>query len=227
MGMQTTQIRRLVRGALTLAGKAGRSSASTMLQLRRWPRARRALSQFTPPYKIHLGCGRVHLDGWVNVDADGASPAVDLVWDLRHPLPFPDDSCELLYSEHVLEHFTVEDGLSLLRECRRVLRSGGVLRIAMPSLDDILRKSVGADWRDQDWLSWPEYRAIQTRAEMLNVAFRWWGHQWLYDREELRRRLAEAGFSHADDCARGQSAIADLRERETRADSNLVCEARK
>ena len=76
-------------------------------------------------------------------------------------------------------------------------------------------------------MTWPEYQFIQTRAEMLNIAFHWWGHQWLYDREEFHRRLGEAGFPEIRDMPWGESGIPDFRNRETRKDSLLICEAEK
>ena len=62
---------------------------------------------------------------------------------------------------------------------------------------------------------------------MLNVAFRWWGHQHLYDREELTRVLSEAGFERVEFVERMQSKHEDLRDLETRLDSKLVAEATK
>ena len=81
--------------------------------------------------------------------------------------------------------------------------------------------------RDQDWLTWPSSQFIRTRAEMLNIAFRWWGHQWLYDHEELDRRLREAGWEELAPVEWGQSRHPALRERETRVDSLLIFEARR
>lgn len=185
------------------------------------------LRVFTPPYKLHLGCGKVQFDGWVNIDIDRTLSAADIFWDLNHGIPVGSDSCSLIYSEHLLEHISVERGVLLLRECYRVLQVGGVLRIAMPSLEYAVEKYSSADWRSQDWLTWPEYQFIQTRAEMLNIAFRWWGHQWLYDREELYRRLHEAGFAKFRDMEWGVSDIDDFRNRETRKDSLLICEVQK
>ncbi len=185
------------------------------------------LARFSIPYKLHLGCGTVKFDGWINIDSNATFQTVDIAWDLARGIPVKDASCRFFYAEHLLEHMTVETGVSFLRECARVLMEGGILRIAMTSLDDLIEKSCHGNWRDQDWLSWPEYQFIQTRAEMLNVAFRWWGHQWLYDREELHRRLKEAGFSQLKDVQWGSSDFSDLKNRETRTDSLLICEATK
>lgn len=189
--------------------------------------ARAAIGRLPRPYRLHVGCGRIRLDGWVNLDSDPMLAEPDVLWDLRRGLPVPDGSCEAIYSEHVIEHIPVEDGVAFLRECHRALRPGGRVRIATPSLDEILEKSCAGDWRDQDWLSWPEFRFISTRAEMLNISFRWWGHQWLYDREELHRRLREAGFERIADARWGESQVPVLRGLETRLDSRLICEATK
>ncbi|HUY31712.1 MAG TPA: glycosyltransferase [Pirellulales bacterium] len=195
---------------------------------RRMAYARRRLAAFAPPYRINAGCGAVHFDGWVNIDLRRDVLSIDLAWDLSQGIPVPDDCCEAIYSEHMLEHLSVPQGLAFLNECRRVLKPGGVLRIAMPSLDDLLVKCVRGDWREgEDWLTDPPHQFVQTRAEMVNVMFRWWGHQWLYDREELYRRLREAGFDVIRDAAWGRSEWPALRNRETRLNSRLICEAEK
>ena len=185
------------------------------------------ISQFDSPYKLHLGCGEVHFNDWINTDSDKSAGGADIVWDLIRGIPFDDCSCQLIYCEHLLEHFTVEQGVSVLRECRRVLESEGILRVAMPSLDVMIEKSASGNWKEQDWLTWPEYRFVKTRAEMLNIAFRSWGHKWLYDREELHRRLNEAGFTKIKDAEWGRSDSPELRNLESRHDSLLICEVQK
>lgn len=202
--------------------------ASERSMLRRQARAaEEKLASFSRPYKLHLGCGRVRFEGWINIDSDSSlGETADIVWDIARGIPVEDSSCALVYSEHLLEHFGVEQGVALLKDCRRILQPNGMLRIAMPSLDVLIEKSHNGNWRDQDWLTWPEYRFVQTRAEMLNLSFRWWGHQWLYDREELHSRLREAGFLTIEDVEWGESNITGLRGLETRKDSLLICEAR-
>lgn len=175
------------------------------------------------PERVNVGCGEVKYPGWLNVDI---IPTADLVHDVTQGLPWPDGSVRLIYNEHVLEHLTVEQGLAFLRECHRVLTPGGALRIATPDLDYLIAKYV-SDWRDQDWLRWPEYQFIKTRPEMLNVAFRWWGHQYLYNELELGRRLAEAGVRWWRRAEFGRSFEPNLCNLETRDDSRLVMEGLK
>ncbi len=179
------------------------------------------------PYRLHLGCGKVRLEGWVNLDAERVPGVVDVAVDLRWGVPLAAGSCELVFCEHFLEHLDPADGVRFLRECRRLLAPGGVLRVAMPSLDLILEQAHLGGWEAQEWLKLPGLASVRTRAEMLNIAFRWWGHRWLYDREELHRRLGESGFDRIEDVEPGQSTRPELRSLETRPDSLLVCEATK
>ena len=64
------------------------------------------------------------------------------------------------------------------------------MRIAMRSLDRIIEKSYLGNGKDQDWLKWQEDQFIKTRAEMLNISFRWWRHQWLYDATGITSQVA-------------------------------------
>jgi predicted SAM-dependent methyltransferase len=184
----------------------------------------RRLRRFQAPYKLHVGCGSVRFRGWINIDQYDNGGVVDLAWNVTDPLPLPNESCRLIYSEHFLEHLSVEQGVAFLAHCHRLLRRGGILRVAMPSLEAAVQHYQAGTWRDQAWLQLPENQSIQTGAEMLNVFFRSWGHQWIYDRAELHRRLAEAGFSRWRDCVPNASDEPELRSRETRPDSLLVCE---
>lgn len=162
------------------------------------------------------------MQGWLNVDLD--APGADLHWDLRIPLPLPNGSVDFIFNEHFLEHLDLRSGLAFLRECRRLLAAGGTLRIAMPDLDFVLER-FRDDWRDQDWLRRPAYKNVDTRVRMLNMAMHEWGHQYLYNREELGLRLRECGFTNVLFCRNGDSEHPVLRGLETRTDSMLVAEA--
>jgi predicted SAM-dependent methyltransferase len=173
--------------------------------------------------RLHVGCGQNRFPKWINSDVKLNS---DLIVFLQKRLPFDDNYLDLIYSEHVLEHVSFEVGTFFLEEAYRVLRPQGVLRVAMPDLDDLI-ESYQKDWRRMDWVKWPQFAFIQTKAEMINIAFRWWGHQHLYNREELERALISAGFEDIRFEDYGKSRHPDLRGLETRLDSKLIAEAVK
>jgi predicted SAM-dependent methyltransferase len=173
---------------------------------------------------LHIGCGQNYFDGWVNMDLEAA--AADLRHDARQPLPFPNGSVDFIYNEHFIEHLTIQEGLFALKECHRVLRDGGVLRIATPDLTYTLLRYFFF-WKHQDWIKRYGYDWLETRAEMINLCFRAWGHQHIYNYEELARRLRAVGFLNISRKRLGKSSYDILKHRETRKDSKLVVEAVK
>lgn len=174
--------------------------------------------------KLNLGCGDVHLDGWVNIDLD--SDKADIRHDLAKPLPYDDNTVDFIYSEHFIEHLTLKQGLALLRECRRVLKPGGVVRVATPNLSYLLFRYFFF-WKWQSWFKKYGYEWIGTNAEMVNVAFSTWGHQYLYNGKELARRLKEVGFVNVRRVKLRKSRYTELRKLETRKESRLIMEAVK
>ncbi len=129
----------------------------------------------TAPRKLHLGCGLVQPEGWINLDGSwnawlathpflrsviGALGLVPrsqlaiawgrdtLVHDVRKPLPFADGSIAVIYSSHLLEHLYLDEAKSLLAECQRVLAPEGVLRIVVPDLRAIVEEYLGGDELD-------------------------------------------------------------------------------
>jgi SAM-dependent methyltransferase len=82
------------------------------------------------PVVVDLGCGSTKQYP-TNLGLDIlAAPGVDAVADLSRSLPLADDSVDVLFAVHILEHLT--DFLPLLDECHRVLRPGGVLHVMSP-----------------------------------------------------------------------------------------------
>jgi len=87
---------------------------------------------------LNLGCGDRFHRGWTNIDFAAKPPNV-IGHDLRTCLPFNDESFDVVYHSHVLEHFSAIEGERLLCECLRVLTPGGLLRVAVPDLENIAR----------------------------------------------------------------------------------------
>jgi O-antigen biosynthesis protein len=185
--------------------------------------ARRQFRELPRPVRLCLGSGHAPIPGWVNVDFE---PPADILVDLRYGLPIETGTVDAIYSEHLVEHLALDAAQRMFAEWRRVLAPSGVVRIATPDLERLITDYRG-DWRTRhDWINWPEYAHIDTPVRMINVAMRDWGHQYLYDFEELALRLREAGFGDVRRLPLGESDDPALRDLETRADSSLVVEAR-
>jgi len=89
-------------------------------------------------YKLHIGCGKRYIPGFVHVD-QVQFPHVDYVQDIRDLSNFADGSAEMIYACQVIEYFDREEVLSVLAEWRRVLTTGGVLRLSVPNFEVIAR----------------------------------------------------------------------------------------
>ena len=61
---------------------------------------------------------------------------------LRKGIPVADDTCDVVYHSHVLEHFSRPDAERLISECHRVLKQHGIIRVVVPDLEDIVEQYV-------------------------------------------------------------------------------------
>jgi predicted SAM-dependent methyltransferase len=86
----------------------------------------------------NLGCGeRFHPD-WINIDLVATHQGI-LAHDLGKGIPLQDGVCDMVYHSHVLEHIRRPEVPRFMQECRRVLKSGGILRVVVPDLEQICR----------------------------------------------------------------------------------------
>jgi predicted SAM-dependent methyltransferase len=83
---------------------------------------------------LNIGCGHRYHKEWVNIDVDPAGPEV-IKADITRGLPFGENSFDVVYHSNVLEHLPAHMGINLVRECLRVLKPGGTLRINVPDLE--------------------------------------------------------------------------------------------
>lgn len=92
---------------------------------------------------LNLGCGNRFSPDWTNVNFTSTHPGV-IAYNLTEGTPFPDNSFDVVYHSHLLEHFPKAQAPTFIQECYRVLRPQGVLRIAVPDLEQIIRSYIFA-----------------------------------------------------------------------------------
>ena len=159
----------------------------------------RAYMNAHPVRKLQLGAGGNDPGDWLNTDIEPNRNEVYL--DATGRYPFPDGSFQYILSEHVIEHVPWEEGLAMLKECHRVLASGGQIRIVTPNLmklfqlltgpiDEAQRGYIVAKLRLHPWPVTPV-----TGAYIFNHEVRDWGHRFLYDSATLRKTFELAGFN--------------------------------
>lgn len=123
--------------------------------------------------------------------------------DATQEFPFAAESFAWVFAEHFIEHISLAQAVEWLREMRRLLCSGGIVRISTPDLEKYVR-----GYLDSQSTFFHEHRRrlnamgcrrnLLSKAAMLNQIFRFWGHQWVYDRQEIEFVARAAGFRQQD-----------------------------
>ncbi|WP_345993138.1 methyltransferase domain-containing protein [Sulfurimonas sp. HSL-1716] len=90
---------------------------------------------------LNLGCGSRYHKEWINLDFKSNNEHVQ-AFDLHEKLPFEDDSMDVIYSSHVLEHFSKCEAPNFLKECYRVLKPQGIFRVVVPDLEQLMRSYI-------------------------------------------------------------------------------------
>jgi len=83
--------------------------------------------------RVELGCGNEKHQRPGHIHLDINDNGQECVWDITKGLPFPDDSCAEIYASHTFEHITRQDLITVLNECWRCIRPGGVLWVIVPA----------------------------------------------------------------------------------------------
>ena len=202
-------LRKVLRPAFDLSLRAARKMAGVDERLGRRYFASHALR------KLQVGSGGHPLPGWLNTDMQPLRGDI-LYLDAARPFPFADQSFDYVFSEHVIEHLTLERGERMLGECFRVLRPGGKLRISTPDLLFLVgllqpkRSSIA-----NAYLHWAMEQFVPDQAwagpvAVINNGVRAWGHSFIYDAATLAEAMRRAGFGEARRCEAGQSPDPEL-----------------
>jgi len=132
---------------------------------------------------LNLGCGTRFHPEWVNVNFTQSGEGV-VEANLTQGIPFPDESFDVVYHSHLIEHFSKSEAPLFIAECFRVLRPNGVIRIAAPDLESIVKqyllslenaKSGIEGWSDHyDWMLLEMYDQVvrnQSGGDMARYLF--------------------------------------------------------
>ncbi len=120
--------------------------------------------------RLQLGCGPCPAPGWINADRT-AAPGVDLVGDIRAGLALESGSVDHAVAIHLLQDLFWPDIPGVLKEIRRVLRPGGVLRLGLPDMERAI-----AAWQrgDAAYFYVPDQHARSVGAKLVTQLI-WYG----------------------------------------------------
>ncbi len=136
--------------------------------------------------------------GWINTDIIDLNSFAShhrykfMQLDVRQLLPFNDNSVDLIFSSHMLEHLTKDEGFFFLRECRRIMKPGAVMRIAVPDAERLINYYQAKQLNMFDEINDGCASSNFESAKLWSLLFE--GHRIAYDFAGLKSLAEEAGF---------------------------------
>lgn len=154
--------------------------------------------------KLHIGAGGQFFDTWLNVDIQPLNNNVAYM-DASEKFPFESESFELIYSEHLFEHLTLQKQQVMLFECNRILVKGGKIRIATPNFDFIVSQKKGKSETLDEYINWYIENFFKNELEKLgdniksevyfvNNYFHNWGHEFIHNFDSIENLLRYTNF---------------------------------
>jgi predicted SAM-dependent methyltransferase len=151
----------------------------------------------TAMQRLNWGCGEHPPPGWINVDKI-ERPGIAISGDIRDGLPLPAGSIDYVVSIHAVQDLPYLDVVPALREFRRVLKSGGVLRLGLPDLDEAIHAYLG---NDPDYFYVPDHESVTLSGKLI-IQMTWYGwSRMMFTYEFAEELLRKAGFASIRRCA--------------------------
>tara|TARA_B110000027_G_C16070107_1_gene278618 strand:- start:678 stop:1220 length:543 start_codon:yes stop_codon:yes gene_type:complete len=88
--------------------------------------------------KLHLGCWHRYIPGYIHVDLCEMNH-IDFISDIGDLKFINDNTVDYIYCSHALEYKDYDDVENVLKEWKRVLKKNGLVRIAVPDFDELIK----------------------------------------------------------------------------------------
>lgn len=134
--------------------------------------------------KLHVGCGDVILPGWINVDLENL-PGIDLQDDIRELGKIKDETCDIIYASHVLEHVGRNEFEDVIKTWNKKLKVGGILRIAVPDFEKVI------EWYKKKG-NILDVTGLVSGGQKTKYDY----HQMIFDKKFLSQVLKKCGFNN-------------------------------
>ena len=137
--------------------------------------------------------------GWINIDVQDLSQWAQLngyifkKLDVLEGLPYAENSVDIILASHFIEHLTREEGLKFLRECHRVLKPNGIIRLVVPDAELLVKKYLKGEIMEYRHVNVGVENAQDEAEALFHLLLA--GHKTIYDFKSLKKLLEKAGFT--------------------------------
>lgn len=204
---------------------------------------------------LNIGCGTDNPTGWIGIDGGLSSLLIKVFpkfiikriykdlykqdqlffddfyagksphyhYELLKGLPFADNSIPHVFSSHFFEHLQKKDAQFLLNESFRVMKSHGIIRVCVPALEDDIQEmeEAIAVYKQGDVSKVQRFVTIEEQGYLPAYSF----HRWMYNFENMKKSLEQAGFTQVQQFSFKEGNIPDVDGLDTRG--GLIVEAVK
>ena len=211
--------------------------------------------------KINFGCGTTPLKGWVNLDNSFSLflskfpiivlllknlkllsfSQIQLIYFYRKSkiksanadkkFTFINNTVDIIYTSHMLEHLSRIKAFEFIKECHRVLKKDGVLRIVVPDfkkqIDQYLINQDADEFLEKSLIIAPPLITFKDKLRVLFLGYR--HHQYMYDSRSIIKLIESAGFKKVCELPPGKTLLHDPRgiDLSERKDESIYVEAIK
>lgn len=134
--------------------------------------------------KLHLGCGNKRIDGYTNIDVRYL-PGVDEIDNIAYLRKYKNESVDVIYASHVLEHFSRWQYMSVLKRWYEILKPNGILRLGVPDFEQIVKYYIKTNkLRDVSGMLYGGQDYDENN------------HHWVWDFVTIKQELEQIGFKN-------------------------------
>jgi predicted SAM-dependent methyltransferase len=147
------------------------------------------------------------------------------------------ETVDFVYSSHFLEHLTRREASKIVKDCFRVLKPGGWIRLVCPDLRILARKYLEGDIGYPLFNVWPKAQLseafieslclVDNRSILAKFLSPGFSHLYMYDFDSIAELLSECGFPVTNVCCFREGATPDIDKLDNRPDESLFVEAQK
>lgn len=141
--------------------------------------------------RLHLGCGKRYLPGWVHIDLT-PGPHIDFQNSIGDLSMFANNTVDTIYCSHALEYFDHAQAAKVVLEWKRVLTLGGNLFLAVPNFQALVQ--IYEKSRDLNSILGPLFGRMPGALPSQTIY-----HRTTFDKASLTSLLEENGFVNVDE----------------------------
>ena len=182
---------------------------------------------------LYVGCGNHRMKGFIHADINitkawkdpnNKLDQPDIICDITENIPVANETIDLIYSRETLEHLTWKQLINHFLECNRILKPNGVVRMSLPSFDNMINAYLEKNENLKEVIKNSEVShlngPIENHTDLFIERILYEDHFYLHNIDTMSRALKKCGFDKIKQSTPGDTAIIEAKEEILKAEKN-------